>query len=359
VLIRCPARRSGPEPLKQRRPLAGSIGRWVEGEGVGDLIGTCAWAGWRLPRAARRRAPPPQGLWPRLVDGGSTGRGGWSGCCTPVAVTHHRSLLVGAATPRQSSQPTTSTVSPSMATPPTTWVGWTVAPRMVTSPAASRSTAMMLQRHGNDAQCADASGWNQLGQMAGGSTTLSRVSRRASMTGDRLLEPARVGTGVELASEQLLTARDVAVVLQIRTGFVDELARTGGLQCVRLGKRTIRFRAKDVQAFVGQQRATTVAASHQTVTMRSRLRARPRRAIGTGPMAGVRRLGRYEPWSSAQGANSGCEVSPPRTPQRIGALHLGVVVEWAARAKASSFAWVVGGGCGGRGMLDGGQSGPG
>ena len=70
--------------------------------------------------------------------------------------------------------------------------------------------------------------------------------------------------------EKLLTAGDVADVLGIHKMTVYELARAGRIKRVEIG-HTVRFRPRDVQAFIDA--ATT---SIPTSPLRSHRRRRPR-----------------------------------------------------------------------------------
>ena len=58
--------------------------------------------------------------------------------------------------------------------------------------------------------------------------------------------------------EKLLTAKQVASILNISTSTVRRLCRDGELQCLRLGFRTVRFYRSDVEEFLKRSESTKV-----------------------------------------------------------------------------------------------------
>ena len=55
-----------------------------------------------------------------------------------------------------------------------------------------------------------------------------------------------------LVSAQLLTARQVADLLQIHARSVWRLVATGQLKAVRLGSKMVRFRLTDIEEFIAK-----------------------------------------------------------------------------------------------------------
>lgn len=63
------------------------------------------------------------------------------------------------------------------------------------------------------------------------------------------------GVPVRKDSKGLLTAKEVAAMLAVKTARVYELVRNGSIKSVRVGRRQLRFRKKDVGEFVRRNTA--------------------------------------------------------------------------------------------------------
>ena len=85
------------------------------------------------------------------------------------------------------------------------------------------------------------------------------VNRARDTTGSAPLPPA--GPSHALGERQLLTADDVALLLQVPRSLVYALVRCGELPAIRVGQRYVRFRAEALERWIESREALETQAS--------------------------------------------------------------------------------------------------